>query len=90
MSVLISVPIGMAISQYSNLNHACDYVGDFWYATITVMSRYVEMSVTNQTHLIFFKATIVVFFCLSHTQVDKRIKPLRSSVSQLNFSIVKD
>ena len=24
MSVLISVPIGMAISQYSNLNHACD------------------------------------------------------------------
>ena len=23
MSVLISVPIGMAISQYSNLNHAC-------------------------------------------------------------------
>ena len=26
MSVLISVPIGMAISQYSNLNHACDHV----------------------------------------------------------------
>ena len=24
MSVLISVPIVMAISQYSNLNHACD------------------------------------------------------------------
>ena len=23
MSVLISVPIAMAISQYSNLNHAC-------------------------------------------------------------------
>ena len=24
MSVLISVPISMAISQYSNLNHACE------------------------------------------------------------------
>ena len=26
MSVLISVPIGMAINQYSNLNHTCDIV----------------------------------------------------------------
>ena len=26
MSVLISVPIGMAISQYSNLKHACAMV----------------------------------------------------------------
>ena len=27
MSVLISVPIGMAMSQYLNLNHACEEVG---------------------------------------------------------------
>ena len=49
MSVLISVPIGMAISQYSNLNHACEEIPNLegWatsykYSTIQVyrLSRF--------------------------------------------------
>ena len=40
MSVLISVPIGMAISQYSNLNHACAFTLHFCFVVqLRVWSR---------------------------------------------------
>ena len=39
MSELISVPIGMAISQYSNLNHACeDIPSPFHYMYVQVVA----------------------------------------------------
>ena len=46
MSVLISVPIVMAISQYSNLNHACELVTKYshWCFVVDLIPTYGHFS----------------------------------------------
>ena len=56
MSVLISVPIDMAISQYSNLNHACVLALELsalhlTNIRLTKQTREVQIALTQSTRL---------------------------------------
>ena len=58
MSVLISAPIGMAIIQYSNLNHACDFVSCdyfvrcyFCYGSSKFLVNFLNMNIFTYIHV---------------------------------------